>query len=247
MESFYSKNGFYLLLSLGVVTISGGLYFMLKSLTTGNNKVTSSANSSKQLPVPKDTKKIRVLTKDLGLEIFNKITFAYENHIEQSDTIQHKQTRMTFLDKPEDYARLCGAIVSQRNKDYVEIRDKILSDYGVSEQQYHDFLGQISMLECELSLFSNYQASLLAYPDANTVKDAFFYFAETMINAHELYSKQPSQIKNAYLLIEKLRTEDELYLRYGLTYFQIKYLIHYYNLLTDNKVKDYYYILPLLK
>jgi hypothetical protein len=240
MDSIYTKNKFYLLLSFGAISLTSGLYLIYKSFR--------SKAKPKLEEEPKTIIKPNKLSKEYGLEIFNKITYAYEEYLEQTDTINHKQTRMTYLDKPEEYARLCGAIIAQRNKEYVVIRNKILNEHNITEQQYHEFLGQISMLECEISLFSNYKPKLPRYPDANTVKEAFFLFAETMINVHERYANvQQAEIKNAYFLLEKLRIEDEIYLRYGLSYFLIKYFIHEYNLFDDQKVKDYYYILPLLK
>jgi hypothetical protein len=251
----YSKNSFYFLVSLGITSVVGGLYFIYKSFSNNNPHLKSEikkANTSAPInnkPLPIQTNKTtKVLTKELGLEIFNKITFAYEDYVETTDTIHHKRTRMSFMNNMDEYARLCGVIVAQRNSEYIKIRERVLKEYGVSETQYQDFLGQVTMLECEISLFSNYKPKLQKYPDANTAKEAFILFAETMITAHERYSTiQQQELRNYYLLFEKLRIEDEIYLKYGLSYFNIKYFIHEYNLFEDKKVQDYYYILPLLK
>jgi hypothetical protein len=244
MESFYSKNTFYVLLSFGVFSVSSGLYFLYKSFNEEKEKEKKTKNTQ-NVPIVKESR--GGLKKQLGLEIFNKITFAYEEHLDQTDTKHHKMTRMSYLERPEEYARLAGAIMGQRQKDYVNIRDKFLKEYNITEQQYQDFLGQITMAECEISLFSNYQPKLNAIPDATAVKEAFTYFAETMLNIHQLYSGQDASLRSAYLLIEKIRLEDDIYLRYGVSYFQLRYFIHQYNLLQDSTIREYYNILPYLK
>jgi hypothetical protein len=251
--NIFTKQGFYLLLAGGAISIVGGLYYLYDSFVNAENKT---IKENKPKPSPNSTNSIRndvaasdvKFTKELGLEIFNKMTYLFEEYIEATDTIHHKTTRMSYMNQPEEYARLCGIIVAQRNKDYQEIKSKVLKDYKVSEQVFQNFLGSISLFECEVSIFASYKPKLSRYPSPDTVKDAFFLFAETMKNAHERYSSvQYPELKNAYLLIEKVRIEDEIYIKYGLRYFLIKYFIHEYNLFEDPKVKDYYYILPLLK
>jgi hypothetical protein len=191
---------------------------------------------------------VSLITK-ISQDIFSK----YKSDINQ-------RRRANFKNK-EEYVKLCKETFSLKEKALNNSTKKVLLHFGnVSYEKIQKMIKKISPYELEsISYKFNHPTfEENAPPDKNTVKDAFKFFANKFIEEIEYFHKisesgelmnnlekvkNLNQIENSLifdLLTLKLKIDDELYLKFGYTEDQIRYLLFEYQLYEDPEVKKLY-------
>jgi hypothetical protein len=103
-----------------------------------------------------------------------------------------------------------------------------------------------SFYEIEQELYNIYKPKFEnTLPSKSAVKKAYIWHCESMFNTlnNSKYSKGVQVLpeeKTFFMLLERVRLDDELFYKFGYSFTQIKYLLHYYNLYEDKDVLDWY-------
>jgi hypothetical protein len=204
--------------------------------------------SNGELTIESSILLVSLITK-ISHEIFNK----YKSDI--------NQRRRANIKNKEEYLKLCKETFRLKEKALNNSTKKVLHHFGnVSYEKIQKMIRKISPNELE-SITYNFNHPTFeenAPPDKNTVKDAFKFFANKFIEETEYFHKisksrellnNLEKYKNLYhienslifdLLALKLKIDDELYLEFGYTEDQIRYLLYEYQLYEDPEVKKLY-------
>jgi hypothetical protein len=248
-----SKIIFYSLVGFCASAMIGATYYMYKTFIserneTDNNSIISSNNkNNKPIIRPKNN---TCLTKERAIEIYVEIFKKLEEYMQVLDSEAAKKERRTALRKGEDsWIPVVSLFLSKKNQLFLETRDLILKENKVSLTEFERIMPSITLKEMDKALNSSWKPKFTSeVPSKEKVKEAYIWHCETLYN--DLNSKFNSQSninpqeRTYYMLLERVRIDDELFFKYGINLPQLKYLLYINNLYEDPEVFKWSSIFP---
>jgi hypothetical protein len=193
------------------------------------------------------------LTVQRATEIYAEITKCLEEYAEILDSQLVKEERRKALQLGESHwIQSVSLLLTNKHLYFEQQKKKILEKYNVSPQEFEAIISQkILFSDVEKELFKIYKPNFKSvdYPSKDKVKKAYIFHCEKMLETLQNSSKIKSantnqEEKTFFMLMERVRIDDELYFNHDLTFNQVKYLINYYNLYSDPDVQSWYNIIP---
>jgi hypothetical protein len=267
-----SSSIFYLLLGGLLATSSAGLYLIYKNMKNKDeDELPQEVNHNKNLRPnisinlnennddlnkrnfsDSNENKI-VLTVQKATEIYAEITKCLEEYCEILDSHLAKEERRKALQIGEsNWIQLVSLLLTNKHLYFEKQKKHILEKYNVLSHEFEKIVSQkMSFSELEKEVFKVFKPQFknIDYPLKDKVKKAYIFhcekMTETLQNSSKINSSYTNQEeKTFFMLMERVRIDDELYFKYDLTFNQLKYLINYYDLYSDPDVQYWYNIIP---
>jgi hypothetical protein len=232
--------------------IIGCTFYALKSLIydeSSNGEELTDEEKSKLEKIREDKEENSHLTEDLAIQIM-----AFIN--KKSDEIFLKSMpdvdnrRRKFIEDPEEYEKICKEMFDYKEWIFNQTTEKIL------KQTDFDSLGDIqkilqnkSPFEIEKKAYEyyypNYEGKEM--PGRKCVKEAFLYYGkkfklemkeinEIINKRNDCFDEEQNNLIFFRLLVLKVKVEDKLFIKFGYTEAEIRFLLFKYDLFNDKDV-----------
>ena len=259
-SGIYSKTSFYSLIGLGSILLCSSVYYMYRHYIDSNytNTNTNDENTSYKI---KSKSKININLNTTNhnsnntsnnpntiinpLEITTLITKEVEEILEEKESKFNRKMRLEVFNNKEVYKSVVINYFNERNITFNSIKEKYVKQYSIEPSEFKKILDNVDFKQCEKNLYEIYKPkfeNLDNLPSISKTKEAYiFHYKYVVDNIEEIkkvfYSN--SQERNVDLLVQRLKADDYLYMNYGYSLNQIKYLISYYKLQEDPEIKYY--------
>lgn len=243
----YSKL-IYSAVGTGVIAILGGLYYCYSMMK--NEYELSEEDINKIEELKEDVEQTKgILNTETAIKLLAMINKKTDEYINTNKPDVEKQRREAF-DNPEEYETICNEMLEFRNKVYMSVTDKILTEFGISNDDLGKCLHGISPIDIEKKMFSIEKPSFdnnNNIPEKPFVKGAFIYYGRNCIEQMRKFQKMMNKAgSDPYqqevvlyeLMILKFKIDDELFRQYKINESQLRYLLYEYNLYEDVDIKS---------
>ena len=188
-----------------------------------------------------------ILTPEIAIKLLALINKKTDEYINTRKPDMEKKRRDAF-DKKEVYESICNEMLEYRNQIYIKVSDKILYEFGVSNDDLGKLLERLTPIDIEKKMYAEEKPDFEnnEVPDRNNVKKAFMSYGKSCINQMKIFqnmvgkcdtdSKQ-QELVLYQLMILKFRIDDELYRNYSISENQLRFLLFEYNLADDPEIK----------
>jgi hypothetical protein len=240
----YSKT-FYGLVTAGVVGALAGLYYVYSVFNEEEELPEEQAEQLEELKQEvKDSDgtftadqaiQMMALTNKLGEEMLKKAKPGIDDK------------RRAAVNNPEEYERVCMEYFEAKENALQMANSIVVKNFGnVDMEEVGKLMQGLNPIEVEKKIFEYDKPTFTGItPDRQTTKDIFLFYGESLNREISEFYKTLGQISDPNqhefmilkVLITKLRIEDELYLKYKLNEYQLKYLIYEYNLTEDPDIR----------
>ena len=186
------------------------------------------------------------LNTDIAIKILAMINKKTEEHIKIIKPDLETRRREAF-DKPEDYDQLCAEMIQTRNEVYMSISEKILNEFGYTNEEIGVCLQTLPPIEIEQQMLAVEKPEFNdSKPSKEEAKIAFlFYGNKCVTEMHKFQGLMNNaggdQYQQEYMLyqlmIMKFRIDDELHRTYKVGENQLRYLLYEYDLYSDPQIK----------
>lgn len=189
---------------------------------------------------------------DLSPDIAIKILFHINKAAEESMTKLDLTTkRREAISNDEEYNRLAKECLQTKYSILKNTTNLILQHFDMDPSDFKEAIEQITPYEIEKKIFafnkSNFDNPIIL--DKNKTKEAYLFygnkFVEEILNlnasqkktfAEEIEKNNHEKIVNQLFII-KMKLDDSLNLKYGVSESSLKYFVHEYSLYDDKEVK----------
>jgi len=238
------KNSLWNYLFLGSCgLILGGVYYLYKKITSNNYLNNEDIQKIRELNEESEGK----LTTEIAIKLLAFINKKTDDYINTKYSNLEKERRNAY-NNDELYSKICEKMLDIRNNTYLQVSDKVLNEFGVSNENLGEYLQGISPIELEKKMFAEEKPEFEFNkpPDRTKVKQAFLHYAKASIQHMDNFTKiNKNQLSNSEqelvlfdLMIMKYKIDDDLYRSFNITEQQLRYLLFEYNLNEDPVVKE---------
>lgn len=249
------RVSFYFLASASLLTLVGSAYYLYKLFKEDE----STENSSRLIDTEKNNlNKSNTLTqekvgnskhksnKELGLDLYAEISKEVETQMFNYES-QRREERIKMINNPPFYMSLVSRYILDKSQIFNTAKVNVLSKHNVSEEEFKKLTFDLNVFECEQALYKIYKPKFQGqYPPMKAIKKAYIDHCQEVLNIlNEIHNTMSNpEEKNVKMLTERIRIDDMLYEKLGMTYGQLKFLLHHYDLLQDEEVKNWYNTVP---
>jgi hypothetical protein len=200
-----------------------------------------------------ENKTIDHLTVERATQIYAEISKSLDEYTELYDSHYMKQERRQAEQMNyELWVNFVSRLLRTKHIYFEEQKKKALEKYSINPLEFEKIINEkIILSNLEKELFKIYKPKFedSELPSKSKVKQAYIFHCETMLESLKSLDNKNSSIaepenKTFFMLMERVRIDDELYFKYGLTFNQVKYLINYYDLYSDSEVREWYNVIP---
>jgi hypothetical protein len=211
---------------------------------TSDKKQKDSDTKSDNSSNTDENAKIRQNDLNIAMKIFTETIKAEEEAFEKIDSNESKMARIQCLWKKDDnqYIALAGGLLSMKWRLNQETKSNLLAKYKMPKEKYETLLYSIKLIDCDKYLFSFYKPNLPKnFPNKDVTKALIIEVGAKIHTLENESASSPLSFEEAshMKMIERQKIEDDFYAKKGLTIYQLKYLIHYYNMYDDQEVAFY--------
>ena len=238
---------FYAAVAAGSVGFLGGLYY-LYTLMKGEPELNEfDKDVIEKIKVDLDEKNSGKLTTENAIKILAMINKKTEEHIRLIKPEIEKKRREA-LNRPEEYEQICSEILQTRNEVYMSVSEKILNEFGYSNEEIGNCLQTLSPVEIEKQMLASEKPE---FPDGQITKEeakiAFLFYGNKCVSQMSNFQKMMHSATNDQyqqefmlyqLMIMKFKIDDELHAKYKVGENQLRYLLYEYDLFSDPQIKQ---------
>lgn len=244
-----SSNNALLYFCIGTFSVGllGGLYYLYCFMTNVeeiSEELQVEIEELKQLILENNSE----ISTDLAIRILALINKRVDEIMKNSKA-QLDEKRRSSLNNEKEYSKHCMEYFNTKESTYNKATNQILGHFNMQISDLKEIMDQITAFEVEKKIFLYHKPSFPnnIIPDKAKVKDSFIFFGNkfidemTKLNAELEHSPidKESEESSIYKMLElKLRIDDTLFMKYGLTETQIRFMIYEYSLLEDKEVKS---------
>lgn len=198
-----------------------------------------------------------VLNSEIVLKIYS-ITNKRYDYLFNLDYEYLNKNRRSVIDNPIEYKKSCKDYLIKKEELLGFCSNEIVNYLDVDHEFYINSIKELTHKEIESKYLSNHIPTFNGdIPDKNKTKEAFLYFSNLFVdeiskikskkntiytNSIKSYNDLNDEIKRNHeveeILITKIKIDDLLYIKHGLTESQVRYLVHDYNLIEDKEVNQ---------
>jgi hypothetical protein len=237
-----------LLIGGGVLLACSGLYYLYKSIFKEQglpDKLLIELERIKQ--------QIEENKGDLSPDIVIRILYYINKTSEETmNKLEINSRRRDAISNDEEYNKLAKECLEMKYNILKSTTKLILQHFEMENSDFKDAIEQITPYEIEKKIFgfnkSHFESDVIL--DKNQTKEAYLFygnkFVEEILNLNasqkksfkeELENRNHEKIVNKLLII-KMKLDDSLNLKYGVSEALLKYFIHEYSLYDDKEVKS---------
>jgi hypothetical protein len=249
MDKAKQTSTSYTLYALGILACSavlGGMYYLYQAFC--DEPVISEETTTKIEQLKQDVELNGDLTPDDAIKIMALTNKHAEEIIKKSKPDIDKRRREAIDDRGK-YEQICQEYFESKENAYQSATNSILKKFGnVSMDDIQGILSRVSPYELEKKTFDidkpNFDGPI---PDKQKVKEIFKYYGNELSAKMREFHKKMSEFQGDpnmqdimifYILILKVRVDDELYIKYNYTEAQIRYLLYNHDLINDPEIKE---------
>lgn len=239
------KIWYYSLFGGIAITIIGGIYYLFTIISKQEE-----LSEEQQIEIEEIKQKIKEnegeICTDIAIRILAQINRQVEEIIKKTNSdIEHR--RRQAIHNENVYNSVCAEFFSLKESSYNKATNEILGYFNMQISDLKEIMEQITLFEVEKKIFIYNKPSFNEnyIPERMKVKEGFIFFGNKFIDEMTIFNNQLSKMNEIShdltifkMLVIKIKVDDLLYLKFGMTENQIRYLIFEYSLMDDKEVKS---------
>lgn len=243
-QGVFKNLGLYLFLGSAAISIAGGIYYLYSIWNRDND-----LNEEQQIEIEEIKLKIQEKNGDICTDIAIKILAQINKRVEEimkKTKIDIDQKRRDAIDNESLYNKLCAEYFALKEESYNKATNQILGYFNMQMSDLKEIMEQITPSEVEKKIFLYHKPTFvnIPVPNKNKTKEAFIFFGNKFVDEMSSFNLEMSKLNEISndltifkMLMLKMKIDDSLYNKFGLTENQVRYLIFEYSLLEDKEIK----------
>ena len=250
---YFTKNQ-KILMAVGFSAVAlSGIYYLYKYFFSQEDF------TEEQLAILEEIKQdIQNNNNDFSIELATKIIQLVNeraNYGMKNEIKSYRKTRIDNITNENQYEKHCKKYLELKENYYDEAYNYVSEQLGIEKESLRERFDHINF---DHSFINNFLSKKILFfesvvPDKKTTKEAFIFFGNKYIeevgafnakfstfenNHHHLDSENKRKVLTFKLLVIKQKAEDFLFMKYGITEEQVRYLLNEYCIIDDKEIKS---------